>query len=356
MPSAKCFEQAIPDFAERELDRLYGSDFSSVRHLRLRGEDAGASTYVSGDGNTVLIYRKEADTVQLLTYVLQLSAAQVNDFAEFIFERYSGIGKILFPAVALETSQVNYPNYSRIYRSDVVIDPVPAEEQYEERLSRNVRKNLRYYANRLKREHPDFDLQVYDETNFSEADVSEILALSRARIEDKTETWQYSAGAVEDMITLLRQGGMVCVARIDGRLCGGSICYRFGDSYSFQSCGYDPRYAAYRLGYYLCYLGNVEAIRRNARRISLGFMVYEYKLWLGGTARRLDRVAIYRGRLAQLADGPANMADYWNSNLREVFAHARLASHRKDWLGLCLRGARGTLRRLKGARVGPTAG
>lgn len=356
MASAKCFEQAIPDFAEGELDRLYGSDFTSLRFLRLKGEAEGASTYVSGNGNTVLLYRQEGNTVRVLTYVLELSAAQVSDFSDFIFQRYPAAAKILFQAVALEASRVSYPSYSRIYRSDVVLDPVPAADQYEGRLGKSVRKSLRYYANRLKREHPDFDLQVYDEANFNEADVREILALSRARIEEKTETWQYSARAIEDMITLLRQGGMVCVARIGGRLCGGNICYRFGDSYSFQSCGYDQRYAAYRLGLYLCYVGIVEAIRRKARRISLGFMVYDYKLWLGGTARRLDRVVIYRSRLAQLADGPANMADYWNSNLREAFAHARLASHRKDRLGLCLRAARNALRRVKSLGARPSAG
>jgi hypothetical protein len=349
-PRVACFENQIPDFAEHELDRLYGSVHASLRYLRLRGEEQGASTYVQGPQGrraTVLIFRVEGALVRVLTYNLALSAEETNEFADFVFARYPGVSRILFPAVGLDAKNLRKPRYTSPHRSDVVIDPAPELALYAGTLGKAIRKNLNHKKNQLLRDFPDFELRVHDESSFSEAEVREILAFSRERIEGMGSSWNFSGEGTARLLTLLRQGGFVCVARIGGRVCGGCIYYRIGDSFTYEAGGQDERYSRYRLGFYLVYLGILEALRRKASRIHLGFMVYDYKLWLGGRTRKLDRLVIYRSRLGQLRDGPANLLHYLASNQREVLAYARLASHRKDLLGECLRVARTGLRTLK---------
>lgn len=345
-------ECEIPQYVETELDRLHGSLYASLRHLRVVGLDSGAHTYVrrlEDETACVLIYRVEGEAVQVLTQVLDLSAEELNHFADFIFERHAQVKTITLPAVSVERTTLGRPHYARLYKYDVVSDVPATPDLFNKQLGKSVRRELRRSADRLAKDHPDLEITFEDGADCSETDVREILALSRERIESKTETWAYSGSETDNIVTFLRQGGFVCIARIGGKVCGGQICYRFGDHFTLKACGYDTRYSAYSLGFLLCYQGMLECIRRGAKRIFLGFIVYDYKLWLKGKPRRLDRVVLYRSRAQQLARVPAIAVDFIAFHKEELLARARKASHAKGRLAQSLRVLRSMLRVAKRA-------
>lgn len=172
-------------------------------------------------------------------------------------------------------------------------------DDYVASLGKNMRRNLRRYMDKLKRDHPSFQSQVFEKGEASEADMCAIIDLNRERIAGKNIRYALD-DEVDKVIALARECGMVVVMRINGRVAGGSIGYFAGDNYFFKVISHDPQFNDYSAGILCCYLTICECIARRCKEYNFMWNEYEYKFALGAHTRSLHHLVVYRSRLHML--------------------------------------------------------
>jgi CelD/BcsL family acetyltransferase involved in cellulose biosynthesis len=178
--------------------------------------------------------------------------------------------------------------------------PLPESvDAYLASLGKNTRRNLRRYMDKLKRSHPSFRFEIFDKEAVCEEHVRAIIELNRTRISGKNMSFGINS-EIDRIVALTKACGMVGVATIDGRICGGTIGYMAGKNYFFKVIAHDPQYNEFSAGILCCYLAISECIARGCEQFNFMWNEYEYKFALGAAPRELAHFAIYRSRLHML--------------------------------------------------------
>ncbi|HEY8101131.1 MAG TPA: GNAT family N-acetyltransferase [Burkholderiaceae bacterium] len=317
------FENEIPSYVEREMDRLYGNLYSSVSKIRANsnGDMSNVSTYVVYKGAeivTVFLFCMKYGKVKLLNEVIEISEEELNRFITTIFKKFSKVNSISFVAIKTELSQLTYP-YQRInYLEDIIVTLPGSVDQYLASLKKNTRRNIKRYSNRLHTNLPGFSYGVYVKKDIDEQDVRDIIKLNHARMSGKNNISALGEAETEKMIKLVRECGMICVARNEGKVCAGAISFRVGENYFLKVLAHDPRYNDYSLGILCCYHIICECIKRGGREFHFLWGRYDYKYTLLGVQRDLDYLAVYRSRIDYAMDFHNVVAIGFNGYLRRA--------------------------------------
>lgn len=319
--TASIFENEIPSYVEREMDRLYGNLYSSVSKIRTGGSMSDVSTYVVYKGAqimTVFLFRKRHGKVTLLNEVIEISEEEVSRFVRTIFKKYPTVNSISFVAIKTGLPQLDYPYQRTNYLEDIIVTLPPSVDEYLGNLKKNTRRNIKRYSNRLHTNLPGFSYGVYAKDEIDEQDVRDIIKLNHARMSGKNNVSGLDEKESEKMIKLVRECGMICVARNDGKVCAGAISFRVGNNYFLKVLAHDSRYNDYSLGILCCYHIICECIKRGGREFHFLWGRYDYKYTLLGVQRDLDYLVIYRSRLHVLMDLHHVIATAFNGYLRQT--------------------------------------
>lgn len=293
------YDEEIPSFVECELDRLYGVSYCSLRHLRLYGKLEKAQTYVcQAEGNPVaiILFRVEEQAVSVLNEVIDFSDVEIRRFTDNVFLRYPQIRTVTFPAIEKRERHLSRPCQRQVYHSHVWLSVPDTAEAYMNTLGPNTRQVIRRYLRKLRSSFPSFECRFIDKEAVSEHDIRTILGFNQERLKSKGTISSADETEIQRIIALTRECGMVCVATIDGRVCAGTINYRFGENFAFRATGYDQAYDNYRLGFLVNFLTYCECIERNAKNIHLGWGTQDYKFRLGGVQHDLEHLIVFRSR------------------------------------------------------------
>jgi hypothetical protein len=301
--STACFDRQVPPFVDALLEHLYASIHATLGMFRFDGSIASASTYISmagGRPTAVLLYRRERERVTVLNTSIELSQAEIERFARTIFRRYRDASVIVFNGIRHDITRLPYPVQRYGYLEDIVAELPPTPDLYFSSLGRNMRETIKRFQNRLKRTHPGFrfEVQVNDEAN--EDQIRDLYTLQRARIRSKNKTSTITDAEIERIITLVKERGLVTIATIDGKVCGGMVCWRAGDNFFMRTIAHDPQYDDLKLGTLCCYYTISECIVRGGKAFyfSPGRVLYKYRFL--GLERMYDRVVLYRSPLHML--------------------------------------------------------
>lgn len=299
MITTAVFENEIPSYVEREMDRLYGNLYSSVAKIRSHGSLSDVSTYVVYKGReivTVFLFRMRNGKVQLLNEVIEISEEDITRFVTTIFGKFPHVKSMSFVAIKTDLQRLTYPHQRINYLEDIVVTLPPTVEQYLGGLKKNTRRNIKRYTNRLLTNMPSLKYEIYTKNEISEQDVRDIIQLNHARMSGKNNTSALDEAETEKMIKLARECGLICVARNEGKVCAGAISFRAGENYFLKVLAHDPRYNDYSLGILCCYHIICECIKRGGCEFHFLWGRYEYKYMLLGVQRDLDYLAVYRTR------------------------------------------------------------
>ncbi|TFW34374.1 GNAT family N-acetyltransferase [Massilia horti] len=345
-PVYRIHEAPLPAFVEHELVRLYKNVFASLAHVRSLGLADQVRACVcrqAGQVTAVVLFWQHGGTVEVLSGALALRPPDVARFARAVFTTYRSAAVITFPAVRSAIVRLPFPFQRFNCLEDIVLDLPPSAEAYFASLGKNMRASLKRYQKRIATDFPDFRYTFHATDDISEQDVSAIVALSSARIASKNQASTHTGEKTRQLFRLVKECGVVLVARIDGRVCAGVICSEVGGNFFMHVVAHDPVYDDYRVGKVCCYLSICDAIARGAREYHFLWGRYEYKYRLLGQQRDFDRLVIYRSRLALLLNlglfvniawrGYGRRAKWWLFDERRGDAR---------WVQL----ARGMLRRL----------
>jgi hypothetical protein len=299
MTTTSIFENEIPVYVEKELERIYGNLYSSYRKIKENGDLHNVSTYVvhhGGDLETVFLFSRKFGTVTVLNEVIELSEDKIAHFTSTIFSRYPSVNAISFVAIKTELRQLKYPYQKVNYLEDIVVDLPASMDEYHGQLKKNTRRNIKRYSNRLTTNLPAFSYGMYAKEEISEQDVRDIIKLNHIRMSGKNNVSAIRESDTEKMIKMVRECGLICVARNDGKVCAGAISFRVGNNYFLKVLAHDPAYNDYSLGILCCYHIICECINRGGREFHFLWGRYDYKYNLLGVQRDLDYLRIFRSR------------------------------------------------------------
>jgi hypothetical protein len=350
------YDNQVPDFAGDELERLYECVMTTAARFAIYDAAPGASTYVVREHGLVtalFLFRREARQVVVYNEQITLGRSELNRFADAVFARYPMVRRISFYAIAAPARGIRYPMLRRECLEDIRLALPASTDEYMARLGSHTRAAVRRYRRNLQRDFPSCRFQVYDGNEASAEQVAQIVTLNRARMSAKGKASYYTDAAVGQLVQLVRQYGVLCVATIDGRICGGAICMRVRSTYQLVVLAHDPRFDAYRLGRLCCCFSICHAIEQGGARYVFGWSRYDYKFRLLGRLAPLYRVVLYRSRQHMLLDA-AHVLRVEAASARRRFKlraeQAEAGASRADpWirsLARSLRWSRRVLRRL----------
>lgn len=298
--TVSCFDNHVPSFVQADLDRLYGSRYASLAFFSIYGSAEGASTYVArrnGAATAVFLFRQEKGRITVLNEGVQISQRDAADFADYMFSKDSTVSSICFNYVETSAQEFSRPCLRIICEEDLILDLPDTVEGYLASLGKSTRANIRNRINKIKRDHPSFSLSVYEREGADEKAVREILRLSRLRMANKGKISEIDAEEEERIVACVRECGFVCLTTIDGRICAGSIAFRFGRNFTGRTIAHDSLYDEHSLGFICAFLSICECIKqKNSQRFYFGWGDNAYKQRLGGKPRQLSSLTIFRSK------------------------------------------------------------
>jgi len=298
-------EQSVPEMAAQALDRLYGSLYASFSHFSLSHTAQPAPHtwvgYRHGEVVGVLLFRLRVDQVLLLTEMFSLEQAVADAFSRAVFTRFREVKTIHFNAISLSGTLTGWPLQHYAFSENYVISLPQSVDQYRASIGKSTRKTLRGYGNRLQRDFPDFswDVRAVGEMRAHElrSVIRQLHRFKRDSLAARGKRAEISRRETARLLILARHAGLIGIARIGDRVCGGSLACRIGGNYVMLLSAADPALASYRLGILCCFWSVCDCIRAGGQECHLLWGRYQYKTQLLGEPRSLLRLTIYRSRL-----------------------------------------------------------
>jgi hypothetical protein len=300
------YENEVPLFAAAEIDRLHGHLLCSVQNFQVAKQLGDASTYVARKGDTVtsiLLFKRAGREVTVISEFVKLTGDEIRQFAQHVFTTFESVRMISFRKVQADLHGLPYPYHAVTCTEDFVVMLPPTVKQYQDSVGKNMRRNIKRYTATLEKDFPSYRYDVHVESDIDEQQIRDIIALNRVRMSKKNIVSRIDEEETRWIIDLAKKCGIVGVATIDGRICGGAIGFRIGSNYFMHVIAHDPRYNDYSLGIICYYFTICEGIARGGKRFHLLPGRYEYKFRLLGELQEIAQVDIFRNRAVALMYG-----------------------------------------------------
>lgn len=297
--STTFYDNSVPEFAAQEMERLYSNLFSTLPQFAFR-DSLPLSTYVACQGLdrvSVLLFAQRGSVIQVLNEGMRISEEELLRFAHAAFARYSATRIVRFHAIDSEIASRSLPCQQHPALEDIVLTLPGSRETYLANLGKSTRSYLNRYMNKMQREYPTFQHQVLVGTEIEENLLRELIDMHKARMTSKDKVSVIDDKRLEEILHLASKFGFVVVARVDDRICAGTINYRVGDNYFLETVAHDRTFNDYRIGTICSYLTVCECIARGGKEYHFLWGDYDYKFRLGGVRRELNDLYLYRSRL-----------------------------------------------------------
>lgn len=312
-------ESAVPAFAAVALDRLHGSLYASLRHLQLCEADQPVPHtwvgYRRGEVIGVLLFRMRGSHVVVLTEMFALEQEIADEFCSAVFSRFAYADAVCFNAVMLPRPLVRRCRQDYAFSENYVIDLPGSVDDYLAALGKSTRKTIKGYGNKLRRDYPGLRWEVRRGADMGDGElatlVKQLQAFKRDSMALRGKRAEIDARDTERMITFASECGLIGIASIDGRVCGGSLACRIGDNYVMLLSAADPALEAYRFGMLCCFWSVCDCIVAGARQCHLLWGRYQYKTQLLGVPQPLYRLNLYRSPLQMMLSPSAVGSMMW---------------------------------------------
>jgi len=295
------YQEEVPQFVGPEIERLYANLYSSLPHLAIEGRLDDASTYVvrvEGKLTAVMLYEMDGNKVTVLNEVIDLGRAEIIQFSKYIFGVFKHVQVICFRAIHTDIRPVPFRIQCFNYLEDMTIALPDSEDTYTAMLSPKNRSNLRRKFKSIQADYPSFEIKCVEKEDIQEEQILTLVGFNRARMSAKKKASNYAKAESDRLVQLARKNGVMMLALIEGKICGGVVSYRIGENYFSLMVAHDPKYNEYSLGLLCNYRAICESIRHGAKELHFLWGRYHYKYTLMATPRELDFVVLYRSRLA----------------------------------------------------------
>ncbi len=314
------YEAQVPAHAATQLEIMYGSLYASLPQLQLSGL-AGAGTYMAWQGAqpvAIFLYRCDGDALQVINEGMLIHADDAASFASRMFTQMPGLRSVHWHAIRMQGLPGDLPMSRFDCSEDIVLELPATQAAYMSALGKATRKSLRQRLARAR----GLSHRVLSGPASADPDlIASIIGFNHARLSRKSRQSSLGASSANKLQMLMRARGLLGLAYIDGRLCGGTLACRIADDVYSLVNAHDPAYDRLGLGNLCRHLMILDAIRKGARRFHLLGGNYASKRACLARRITLQHVVIHRDRWQRLLD--------WRTQLRWWLAHAELRLRRR---------------------------
>jgi hypothetical protein len=297
--SVTCYD-TVPPSLEAELDSLYHHINSSLCHHAVARRARDAYAYVARRGDqpvAIFLFQRLDRSIEVFNEMMQLAPEEIERFADYVFSRFPSVARIAFSKIGQDIGALFRPWQQYGHAEDIVVSLPENLDGYFSSLGAKTRRNIRYQMKAITADFPGFSFETYENGAIAEQHVASLIELKKANMNEKRIKFGITPEEASWMIELAKTNGLLVVALLDGKVCGGSLSFRLDDHYFALLNGYDARFAKYSPGMLCCYLAMTEKIQRGAREAHLLWGRNPYKFKLLGVARDVANLDIYRSRL-----------------------------------------------------------
>jgi hypothetical protein len=299
------YENEIPDFVERELERLYETVYSTIARFNIYGEAENASTYVARSAGAivcVILFRIEQGVVRVINQQIRLSADDLRSFADAVFAKYRAARRIAFYAIDAAIGHFHLPLQRYQALEENILALPRTRDEYKASLNQNLYKRLQSGERKLQRDYPDHGFKILRGTEVDEQILRRVVSMAGARMASKQQSAYIREEDIARILKLIHVYGFVGVLTINGQVRGGNVFYGVGGRYFMHVIAHDPDYDKYMLGHMVQYLSACYCIDRGGRECCLMGGGRENKGRFRAFPKYLFSVDIYRSRLQFLLD------------------------------------------------------
>lgn len=294
-------ENAVPAFVEQELDQLYQNLNSSLVHYSVQRKAKEASTYIArrdGHAIAILLFTRKKDCIHVINEMIDIPNEEIKRFASFVFSIYKTVSIISFSLIGKHIGELPFPCQQHDGSEDIVLSLPSKPSTYLDSLSPKTRRNIRRYLRAIKHDYPTFRSETTVGAEINEQHMLDLIGLKKVNMGVKNIKFGIDEEELEWIVRQAKLSGLVTVALIDGKVCGGSIALRVKDNFFGEIISYDLAYQKYSLGILCTYLTVCDQILHGGAESHLCWGRYQYKYKLAGVQRDRASLDIYRSRAA----------------------------------------------------------
>lgn len=262
------FPPPVPQFVEQEVERLYENVYCTIDRMRVYGFDGDAYTFISkyeGNITDIFIFRIRGAMASVLNQQITVPEYRIRYFVDTVLSLFLRLKVVSFYAIDVEINNTwrLFNKWESIHENVVTLPASRAE--FDQRLSSSFRYSIRSSTRKLQTDFPSFTIRFYSESEISEKDARAIIALTAQRMAIKGKSGYLKEADIERIMRVLKLYGMLCVASINGKICGGNLWYAVGKRHMMHIISHDPCYDRYALGNYLNYETFIYCIERSGK-------------------------------------------------------------------------------------------
>ena len=272
-----------------------------MTYLYINENLQNASTYVRYADEVpaaILVFNIVKKKICVLNESICLPSEEIQLFTNEIFLRYKNIDVVSFHAIETNDHNFSAPYQLYPYLSDMWMPTPTSPEAYLKSLDPRTRQNIGRSLRNIQKHFRSFAYDVLEKDDVCELTIRKIIAFNRARLFSKGEVSSVNEPELQRIVAITRESGLVGIATINGHICGGQICYRFGTNFVFRATGHDTAYDSYGLGFLGTYMIFCACIERGAKSINMGWGTLGYKFKLGGIQRNLKNLLVFRSKMS----------------------------------------------------------
>ena len=345
------YEDKFPPALELEMEKLYSNLFSSFARFRAYGNVEKINIFTiqkNGITLSIIAFVRSGKKIQILNEQIEFSQWEINKFSAHIFSYFDGVSVIEFKAINIDIRELNYPLNALHFTNDVIVSCSNSEQEYLSKLGKSTRQNVKHSLKFIKRDFPTFECQVHEKTECSRELFQEIIGFNRARMSEKGKVSGINLVEEGRIWEMLQSHGFVVAIFVDGKVCAGTISFRFDSNYFVRVNAHNSDFNEYGLGILACYLAICECIKRRGKEVHFLWGHEEYKFRLLGKERNFDTVKIYRTKFIFLFNGANILKDILFFRIRVMRIWISNPENSNKFMPKLAKGIRYALNRVRG--------
>jgi hypothetical protein len=318
---AVCFHDTVHPHAESILESLYQSYMCSLTRMQQYYPLESAKSYMAYEDKQVsafFVFQIQGDTISVLNEQIPIGSKELMRFVGHAFSRYARVSKICFYAIDTSIAELPCVHHSDECLEDLWLDLPESRAAYLSSLGKKTTETFKRAEKKLLREHPTFQMKFLKGDEVQEEQVRAVLQFNLMRMRQKGLGSHHTDDSIAKLMVAVKKYGLVGLAMIEDRICGGVIQLRIGTHWFSYAISHDPAYDDYRLGQLCNFYGVFATIEHGGGIFHFGWGRSEHKYRMGARQTELFKVTLYRNTLALAGDVVGVTTRSYASNRRKL--------------------------------------
>lgn len=259
------FPPPVPRFIEQELELLYENVYCTLGRMNVYEINDDAHTFISrydGSITDVFMFRISGATASVLNQQITIPECRIRYFVDTLLTLFAHIKVVFFYAINAEIHDgwLLFNKWEAVRENIVALPNKQAD--FDQRLSSSFRSSLRTRSRKIYSDFPSFNIMFHAGQDITNEDARAVIELTSQRMATKGKNAYFEEDDIRRIMLVLKKYGILCVATINGKICGGSLWYAVGRRHMLHIISHDPRYDRYGLGNLLNYHTFVHCIEQ----------------------------------------------------------------------------------------------